>query len=146
MKRLLLTLVVLMILAVSFDASGQTAGAEKIVADIPFAFNVGQLKLPAGKYTFMVLNPASDRKILQIRSMKKGRPSAIVHASIVNARASDDAKLVFRRYGDRYFFNQAQVAGGSTALAAVMSNAERAEREAIGAAGKKPDLVSIAGK
>lgn len=141
MKRLLYTLVVLMILAVGFTAEAQTDGAEKIVADIPFAFNVGQVKLPAGKYTFMVLNPASDRKILQIRSMKKGR-SAIVHASIVTTKVSDDTKLVFRRYGDRYFFDQAQVAGGSTALAAVMSKAERAEKEAV-AAGRKFDLVSI---
>ena len=96
------------VLAVS--AQAQTSGAQRLIASIPFAFNVGKTTLPAGKYTITVLNPTSDRKTLQIRSLN-GRASAIVLTTTGNGHASDNAKLVFERYGDQYFFSQAQMAG-----------------------------------
>jgi hypothetical protein len=109
----------------AINAQAQT----KLIASIPFAFNVGKTMLPAGRYTITVLNPASDRKILQIRSMN-GRSTAVVLTTGIIGRASDNAKLVFERYGDRYVFAQAQLAGDETTLAAVRSK-------------KKSNLVAI---
>ena len=132
MKRHLNTLASILILVgtLTVSAQAQTAGAQKVVANIPFAFNAGNTNLPAGKYTITVLNPSSDRKILQIRSTKGS--SATVLTSAETGNISDDAKLVFQRYGDRYFFAQVQMAGDSTSFAAVKSNTERAERLALG--------------
>ena len=110
------------IVAVSTHA--QSAGGQKVVATIPFAFTAGKATLPAGRYTVAVMNPASDRKVLQIRRID-GRASALVMTTDVTGNISDDAKLVFHRYGDRYYFARAQMAGDSTSLAAVKTRSEQ---------------------
>ena len=126
MKNILNVTIAIMILAgiVVTGANAQTAGAHKVVANIPFEFTVGKATLPAGKYTVAVMNPTSDRKILQIRQIN-GRASAMVITTNVMGNVSDDAKLVFHRYGDRYYFAQAQMAGDSTSLAAVKTRSEQ---------------------
>jgi len=135
--------VMLFVGVLAAGAQAQTSSAQKVVANIPFTFNVGQTELPAGKYTITVVNPSSDRKVLQIRNAD-GRLSAMIQTTSVLRNAADDAKLVFHRYGDRYFFAQAQMAGDATSLAAVKSKAERAERDALAKAGKKSVVVTIA--
>lgn len=146
MKRHLLILVAIIILAGAFtvSAQAQSAGASKVVANIPFAFNVGNTNLPAGKYTITVLNPTSDRKVLQIRSTN-GRSTAITQTTSVTANVSDDTKLVFTRYGNSYFFAQAQMAGETTGLAALKSKAEREHKNAGAIAGTKSVVVIVAG-
>ncbi|HSE16882.1 MAG TPA: hypothetical protein VLB46_07500 [Pyrinomonadaceae bacterium] len=135
-----LTIIILTgVLAVS--APAQTSDAQKMIASIPFAFSAGKTTLPAGKYTITVLNPASDRKTLQIRSLN-GRASAIVLTMTSSGHVSDHAKLVFERYGDRYVFAQAQMAGDETALAAVRTK-ERGDKN-IAKAGKKSIVVIVA--
>lgn len=128
----------------AIDAQAQSANSQRVIATIPFSFNVGRASLPAGKYTITVVNPSSDRKTLQIRSMD-GRSSAMVLTTGVLGKASDDAKLVFHRYGDLYFFAQAQMAGDSTSLAAVKSRAERTQKHALAKAGTKSVVVIVAG-
>lgn len=142
MKRYLNTAIAMIILVGAFTVSAhaQTAGTERVVANIPFDFNVGSKNLPAGKYTIRVVNPASDRKALQIRS-SDGRSTAIILTTGVVVNASEKTKLVFHRYGDQYFFAQAKMAGEKMALAAPTSNAERAQRHAIAKAGKSIVVV-----
>jgi len=111
---------------IAINAHAQT----RVIASIPFAFNVGKTTLPAGRYTITVLNPSSDRKILQIRSMN-GRSSAVILTTGIIGNTSEKAKLVFERYGDRYVFAQAQMAGDDTALAAVRSKNKKASIVAI---------------
>ena len=124
-------------------AKAQTSSPQRVVANIPFAFTVGDKTLPAGRYTISVLNPTSDRKTLQVRSMD-GHSTAIVLTNNATGKLSENSKLVFDRYGDHYFFAQAQIAGDSTRLAAVRSKAERAERLAVSKLNKKSVIV-IAG-
>jgi hypothetical protein len=144
MKRHLnISLAIIMLAGVlAAAAQAQTSSAQKMVANIPFTFNVGQTELPAGKYTITVVNPSSDRKVLQIRNAD-GHSSAMIQTTSELRNAADNAKLVFHRYGDRYFFAQAQMAGDMTSLAAVKTKAERTEREAIAKAGKKSVVVTL---
>lgn len=132
MKRNLTWIVAIMMLVgvVAVTAKAQVFGTQRMRARIPFAFNVGAKSLPAGEYTITVLNPASDRKVLQIRSTD-GRSSAVIQTNELNVDAREQATLVFNRYGDRYFFAQAQMDGDSTTLAAVKSNAERNTEQAV---------------
>jgi hypothetical protein len=125
------------VLAVS--AHAQTNSAQRVIASIPFAFNVGKTTLPAGKYTITVLNPTSDRKTLQIRSLN-GRASAIVLTTTSSGRANNTAKLVFERYGDQYVFAQAQM--DETTLAALRTK-ERGDKQ-VAKAGKKSIVVIAA--
>ena len=128
MKRLVNIPLIIIVFAgvLAINAHAQT----RVIASIPFAFNVGKTTLPAGRYTITVLNPSSDRKILQIRSMN-GRSSAVILTTGIIGNTSEKAKLVFERYGDRYVFAQAQMAGDDTALAAVRSKNKKASIVAI---------------
>lgn len=145
MKTHLQILLAIIVLAGAFtvSAQAQTAGAQKVVANIPFAFNVGNTNMPAGKYTISVVNPSADRKVLQIRSTN-GRASAMIQTNSVVGKASDDSRLVFQRYGDLYFFAQVQIAGESTSLAAVKSSAQRGPKDTVAAAGKRSVVVIVA--
>ncbi len=124
--------IAIMILCTAFVISGnaQTSASPTIRARIPFTFTVGEKTLPAGVYTVSVLNPSSDRKALQIRS-ETGRASAIIQTNSVNGERDGEAKLVFRRYGESYFFAQAQMAGEATSFAATKTRAERATQRAM---------------
>ena len=99
------------------SAPAQSTNQQRIIASIPFSFTVGKTNLPAGKYTVTVVNPSADRRVLQIRSAN-GRSSAMVITTGIIGKVADSAKLVFERYGNEYFFAQAQMAGDSTSLAA----------------------------
>jgi len=127
------------VLAVSAEA--QTSSTQRVIANIPFAFSAGKTTLPAGRYTITVLNPTSDRKTLQIRSMN-GRASALVLTMTSDGNVSDTAKLVFDRYGDQYFFAQAQLAGEATSLAAVRTK-QHLDKQ-VAKAGKKTVVVIAA--
>ena len=121
------TMILVGIVAVNTHAQ---AGAHKVFANIPFEFTVGKATLPAGRYTVTVMNPTSDRKILRVRQID-GRASAMVITTDVAGSISENAKLVFHRYGDRHYFAQAQMAGDSTSLAAVKTRSEQKQALAI---------------
>ena len=141
MKKFLNIPLMIMMLAgvLAVSAHAQTSSAQRVTASIPFAFNAGKTTLPAGKYTITVLNPTSDRKTLQIRSWN-GRASAIVLTTTSSGHASDNAKLVFERYGDQYVFAQAQI--DETTLAALRTK-EREDKH-VAKAGKKSVVVIAA--
>ena len=135
MKRYFNTAIAMIVLAGALTISAHAQTTQPVVANIPFDFNVGSKNLPAGKYTITVVNPAADRKALQIRS-SDGRSTAITLTTGVIGTASEKTKLVFHRYGDQYFFAQAKMAGDTMVLAALKSKAERAQSQAIAKAGK----------
>ena len=118
----------------------QTVSGQRVLATIPFAFSVGKNTLPAGKYAFRIVNPSSDQKILQIRKVN-GSMSVLVQTVGVEVDAADNGRLVFDRYGDRYFFTQVQLAGASTSLARVQTRAEKAERKALTRSNLKRSVV-----
>jgi hypothetical protein len=140
MKRHLYLSIAIMIMfgVFAFNGKAQTSVSPEMRAHVPFAFTVGGKTLPAGDYTVRILNPTSDRKTLQIRSTS-GRVSAMVQTVGVNAALAKNTKLVFRRYGEQYFFAQAQMAGDTTSLAATKTRAERATQRAM----KRPDSNTV---
>ena len=116
--------------AFAITSNAQTSAAQTIRARIPFTFTVGDKTLPAGVYTVSILNPASDRNALQLRS-EDGHGSAIVQTLRVKSAHAASARLLFNRYGDSYFFANAQMAGDATSLAATKTRAERATQRAL---------------
>ena len=143
MKKLIYTLMTLIALVtIASTAQAQTNNPQTVIGKIPFAFNVGKTSLPAGKYTFTIVNPSSDRKVLVIRNVD-GHANAMVLTNTIDGHLADNAKLVFERYDDQYFFTQAQWAGDPTSLAAIRSKAER--KHMIANAAKKTVIVISAG-
>ncbi len=135
-------LIVVLVTLFASAAQAQTSSTQRVIAKIPFAFTVGKASLPAGRYTFTVVNPASDRKVLLIRSAD-GRASAMILTSSVDGMLTENAKLVFECYDDRYFFTQAQMAGEATSFVALRSKSER--KQMIAKAAKKSVIVISAG-
>jgi hypothetical protein len=144
MKRYLtLTIAILMFMAVATITADAQVSGSKMSASIPFAFNVGNKTLPAGEYTVRVVNPSSDQRVLQIRS-KDGRVSAVIQTIGATSNNADDAKLVFHRYGETYFFAQAQMAGDATMLAAVKTRAQRSKERELASNVRKATVEILA--
>lgn len=93
---MLLGLMTLAMVSAVASANGQT---QNLKADIPFEFVVGDQSLPAGSYTVRAIADASDA--LRIRGVE-AKASAVRLTTAVQGKASN-AKLVFHRYGQRYF-------------------------------------------
>ena len=147
MKRFIyMSLAVAILLGVlATNAQAQSVSAQRIVASIPFSFSVGKTSLPAGRYTFTVVNPNSDRRILQVRNTN-GRSSAMVMTAGVIGDVAEKTKLVFECDGDRYYFAQAQMAGDTTSLAAVRAKTPHgAAKSPIGMAAQKKLVVITVG-
>jgi hypothetical protein len=114
MKRELLKGITMLALLVTLGLSAAVVSANaqsapKVVADVPFEFSVGYKTMPAGEYSVQTVVSAGDG--LLIRSTD-GKSSAL-RLSEATERAKDksQARLVFHRYGERYFL--AQVWSGS---------------------------------
>lgn len=91
----LLTLVVLVALP------GATAQGVALKADIPFAFTVGETPLPAGEYT--ISSPLSG--VIRV-SNDETHDTATITISHGNHDAGTNSKLLFNRYGSRYFLHR----------------------------------------
>ena len=144
MKRQVYAAIALTVLsgALAVGAAAQSRNRQLLTADIPFAFNAGSKTLPAGKYTVTVVNPSSDRNVLQVRS-SDGHFSVLLQTTDMIGKSNPQAKLMFRRYGDQYFLSQAWMAAERTGLAVLKSSAERQLQNELAKAGKKSELVAV---
>jgi hypothetical protein len=96
----MLMLIVVLALATAV-VSANAQPANKVVADIPFEFSVGYKALPAGEYAVKTVTTAGNGLIIQSAD---GNTSAL-RLSQETERMKDKthARLVFHRYGERYF-------------------------------------------
>lgn len=97
----MLTLVVGLMLAGAVVSANAQANANRVTADIPFDFIVGDKILPAGKYT--VNTTASNRQGLRI-SNSAGKSLAMIFSLAIAEKTEErTARMVFHRYGQQYF-------------------------------------------
>lgn len=142
---MIMTVITLVAIAGLSTAKAQTSGSTDLRVSIPFAFSVGDKTLSAGEYTLHCTNPASDMKTLQLRS-HDGRVSVMVRTNSVIGRTQEDAKLVFNRYGDQYFFAQAWLPADNIGMQATKSRSERQLARELAAARKSKEVVAIAAR
>ena len=131
-KQLYTTIgIVILLSAMGVSAKAQSPN-QRLSAKIPFAFNVGNTAFPAGEYEVTCTNPASSARILQFRQ-KGGDAKVLIQTNDKLGRVQESAKLVFHRYGDRYFLAQAWMQAESTGLVVPKSREEKnAERHLSG--------------
>lgn len=100
-------------MATTILASTRVASAQQqVVATIPFAFAAGAANLPAGDYGVKV---AEANGMLRLTNLDNPKVSAFVPANAAGSSGiQDHSKLIFNRYGDRYFLSQVWTAGNST--------------------------------
>jgi len=124
----------------ALSAKAQTSNGIELRADIPFEFTVGKVTLPAGEYTVKcATRQAAD--VLELRN-RDGHARALVLMNSVVGKKDKDARLIFNRYGNRYFFAQAWMPSAEIGLKAPKSRAERAIQREL--AGVKPQRQEVA--
>lgn len=89
-------------------ADGQTSG-RAVLVNIPFGFDAGTKHMEPGKYTI-------TKDLNDFVWIKNGSSTAILMTrDEQGSRATEKAKLVFDRYGDRYFLRQVWLSPEDTA-------------------------------
>jgi hypothetical protein len=99
MKRI--SALALLIVASLSTASLAVAQDRILKAHIPFDFTVGDTWMPAGEYT--ISSPLN--LMIQFRSAD-GHSATTVAAARSYHESNSGSKLVFSKYGDRYFLNR----------------------------------------
>ncbi len=142
MKKQTLTVLAMASLFVMLAVVPVSAGSFKLRADIPFDFMAGNETLPAGTYT--VTHPDGQHGVLLIRSWEEGAAFVLTNALEANG-TQDETKLIFNRYGDRYFLTQLWTGGEIGGHELPKSRMERElARESMARNGSEPEMVSIA--
>ena len=137
------TMIMVLTVAGLSSAGAQTSGAQQLTANVPFTFNVGEKSFPAGEYTIVCTNTASDRKVLQLRG-KDG--SILVQTNSIIGQANEGAKLVFNRYGDRYYFSQAWLWADNTGMQVSRSRSEKATGNELASIKRAIEMVALSRK
>ncbi len=105
-----------MILALSAVAVLGTTGIyaqTKAVANIPFQFTVNTVSLPAGEYSLAALPNANGViKIANLDTRRSVLVMAPATGSTYKGEPTGTGKVIFHRYGDRYFFSEVWSPGG----------------------------------
>ena len=89
-------------------------------ATIPFDFTIGSKSFTPGKY---LLRPEVMQSVLAVQSVD-GKSGAMTLTRPVQASKMSSARLIFNRYGDRYFLSQVW-ANGNQGRELLPSSAER---------------------
>ena len=103
------------ILLATFVTSAQAQSpSNRVTVQIPFDFNIGDRKLPSGKYSVGRIRQGSDDVVLTVDD-ENGHSKAIrTSIAVRNLDITENGKLVFHRYGDQYFLYQVWPAGTTT--------------------------------
>jgi hypothetical protein len=109
MKRNLLLFAAALALVVTTVASAQST---KVKVTVPFSFIVNRANLPAGEY--LVQSVDVEGKVLAIRNVETNTTNLVIFNSCTSLASPTQTKLIFHRYGERYFLSRIWVAGNTS--------------------------------
>lgn len=100
------------------------AQSNRVAAVVPFDFIVGSQTLKSGKYTLGSITQDSEGLVI------RGSEKSVIRLSraIESNETQEQARLVFHRYGQRYFLAEVWAGGNSTGRQLLESREERATR------------------
>jgi hypothetical protein len=123
-KQALKTFTMLNLLLILTAVSASAQFQQSKVAKIPFSFIVGGRTLPAGEYT--VKPNRRDHDDVWLVQSGDGHASALFTTmSVRSIEVQEKSKLVFHKYGDRYFLSQIWSLGDSSGRELLMHRLER---------------------
>jgi len=120
----MLVLIVTLALATAVVSANGQSTANKVVANVPFEFSVGYKALPAGSYSVQSVVSAGDGLLIQSTD---GKMSALrLSEATQPIKEKSQARLVFHRYGERYFLAEVWNGVDNTGRQLTKSQEERA--------------------
>ena len=141
-KQILWIPLILITIFVSAAVSTRAQSAYGVRADVPFDFIVGDKTIPAGRISAHGVSAAASGA-LTIQNADQGELALRVGRRVPGAGNSDQCKLVFHKYGDRYYLAQIWITGYE-AWEVMKSKEERSlERENRLAKNFKPTVVTL---
>ena len=112
----------------------------RLTANVPFEFTVGSRTLPAGDYS---IRTGVNQAIVQVQGFE-AHTGALSLSWRVDVKDEDPAaatKLVFNRYGDKYFLSEVSDGYESIAMKLPVSHTQR--ELANTASIQTPELVAV---
>lgn len=106
MKNTLMLFAVALALLMTTAASAQTI---QLKTEIPFGFIVNGTTLPAGEY--LVRSEGTGGTALLFSDLNGHRNNLMLTNTCRSLKVATKTKLVFHRYGDRYFLSQIWIEG-----------------------------------
>lgn len=120
----------------TLSSSAVAQGATPVKVDIPFAFQTGSVRMPAGMYRI-----DNRSGVVTLCGPDDVSEFVLMHSAVASTVPSTDM-IVFHRDGNKYFLSQIWRAGAATGIEYPKS---RAEKDAVLALNKQaPDLVQLA--
>ena len=107
------TLITIVLLFTAVSLFAQTTPSQRLMTvNVPFSFAAGDQFLPAGEYLVLTVTPERSIRI----ASTDGKHTAVVNTLPNYANApSQNSRLVFHRYGNKYFLAQVWTAGQNVA-------------------------------
>ena len=125
-------------LALALFATQAGQAQEPILANIPFAFTVGNMTLPAGEYRVEKLRDSSPALLIQ-RTDRGASMIVITSAVEVNAPQAQ-TKLIFNHRGKQYFLSQVWTAGN--ARGRELPNSRKEKEQGLLARNEAPEQIT----
>lgn len=101
----------LVLVAMPLIAAAQMIPTERLVTHVPFKFMVGAVEMPAGEYVVQLAD--EQGAVLTIRDPEAKRSVYVLTVANLGKK-SENAALVFHRYGDRYFLTELRIEDSRT--------------------------------
>lgn len=132
----------LALLALAGSAALLAQYAPRLAAEIPFAFEMANEKLPAGEYNVSTVGNANQ--ILVSSFEWKKAAFVLAYRDGDGTKDGNRAELVFNKYGDRYFL--ARICNPFTSFEVPKSKSERMLVTSTLITAVKPERVIIAAR
>jgi hypothetical protein len=118
--------------------------SQMLTVDLPFAFQVNNKQLPAGKYQ---VKAEAGHAVVLLRGVDCKQAVLSLTTPIDSKKTRGDSTLVFSRYGDRYFLSQIWVGGSNSGRGLPTSAAEREVARSWAMSAPKPatEVVAVLG-
>ena len=129
-KRFTMLGLVSMLTLCAAAASANAQLTYPVRAKIPFDFNMGDKKLPAGEYTFRRLSGLADTRTMSVTSVAGTHLfQSTFGAQVLTPK--NESTLVFHKYDDEYFLEEIWTGGEQEGAQLPESRSERTLRRQI---------------
>jgi len=124
LQRFTMLVLLTLVLATAAVSANAQSTANRVVANVPFEFSVGYKTLPAGEYSVEAILSAGNGLLIK---SSDGKISALrLSDSTRQIKEQSQARMVFHRYGERYFLAEVWNGVDQTGRRLTESQEERA--------------------
>ena len=105
MKKKVVRICLLLTLAAALTTAAR-AQTPEYKTHIPFDFNVGSKRLPAGEYVIALVDYIESRNVLTIRETKSNAAQTVMFSPKSSKEAIELSEIAFNRYDEQYFLTE----------------------------------------